>query len=130
MKNSAFIIRYAGAGVTFRNGACELVQDHLADRFPTDKDAWYEAYRQGLNPARCDVVPLADSKQKAEIGKQKFPAPHSAAVYSPALTPKISSHNHDASVNYAGGPGAGFICPAAKVSVALGSGKVRTEPVS
>ena|ERR1035437_263207 len=117
MKNSAFIIRYAGAGVTFRNGACELVQDHLADR-------------QGLNPARCDVVPLADSKQKAEIGKQKFPAPHSAAVYSPALTPKISSHNHDASVNYAGGPGAGFICPAAKVSVALGSGKVRTEPVS
>ena len=86
----SFILRYAGAGVTFRSGDTELVPDHQADRWPTEQDAWYAAYRQDLNPDRCRVeifqpfiIPAANGggDRGAETSHQPTsPTPPSAPV--------------------------------------------------
>jgi len=59
-----FIIRYAGAAVSFNSGACELVADPRADRFPTEADAWNEARQQGLDLNRVTVEAVAAAAKK------------------------------------------------------------------
>ncbi len=62
-----FIIRYAGAGVTFKSGAVEIVDDHRADTFISEADAWLEARKQGLNLDRVTVPNLyLEDKQAAQ----------------------------------------------------------------
>ena len=54
--SAIFIIRYAGAGVTFRSGQMEIVSDAEADTFTSEADAWYAAYQAGLSPNIVEVV--------------------------------------------------------------------------
>jgi len=103
MTRDRFIIRYAGAGVTFSHGALELVADHRADRWPDEVDAWLEARRQGLNLDRVTVVPLEN----------------------------FSSLRHNSGANYEGRvEAARHVNNAPRFSVALAGGIVRSQQTS
>lgn len=54
--SAQFILRYAGAGVTFRSGTLELVSDDKADRYVSESDAWLAAHQHNLNADHCAVV--------------------------------------------------------------------------
>lgn len=63
-----FIIRYAGAGVTFKSGSVEIVDDRRADHFTSEADAWLEASKQGLNLEHVTVPNLyLEDKQSAPL---------------------------------------------------------------
>ena len=66
--SSQFIIRYAGAGVRLNSNTPELVSDDQADRYIAESDAWYAAYRAGLNPCNCAVVNLYEAAREAARG--------------------------------------------------------------
>ncbi len=62
-----YIIRYAGAAVSFSGGGLELVTDERADRWPTEPEAWYAAYQNNLSAHRCTVVAVPAAAAKAAI---------------------------------------------------------------
>lgn len=62
--SASFIIRYAGQGVSIVGGQPVLVDDRAADRFISEQDAWYAAFKAGLNPDRVSVLDLYAENQK------------------------------------------------------------------
>ncbi len=62
--SAQFIIRYAGKGMAFCDGRVDLVEDHHADKFISEADAWYAAYKTDLNPMHTTVVNLYLEGQK------------------------------------------------------------------
>ena len=62
--SAQFIIRYAGQGVAVRNGMPDLVEDRFADKYISEADAWYAAYKTDLNPMHLTVVNLYLENQR------------------------------------------------------------------
>lgn len=65
--SAQFILRYAGKAVTIRNGVPNLVDDdNAADKFTSEADAWYAAFKADFNPAHTQVVNLYLENLKAK----------------------------------------------------------------
>jgi len=67
--SAQFIIRYAGNAVSIRNGVPNLVADDAADKFVSEADAWYAAFKADFNPAHTQVMNLYVETQRAAGGK-------------------------------------------------------------
>ena len=62
--SAQFIIEYGGCPVQMGTGQALLTTEQSADRFTSEAEAWWAAYRMDLNPDRVRVVNLYERNQR------------------------------------------------------------------